>query len=189
MEIRTFRSETLYTDQHRSASVRAGGLALKVGIVILAGVAAAQCSSVNGSEHSAGRSTAVTQSYGTQCVPYGGTVPSGPKSYLVKDLGKPDVPRLSSVQLRTIRAIRRYVASPTLRFTFTDYQGFTIFDADKGPCLDLAGGYPVLNGSCNEFYEPGEDPTTTSAAPGCLGTSPPWAKAISRLPRRGASQP
>lgn len=113
---------------------------------------------------SAGRQAA--GDLGTQCTPYGQTKSSGPKSYLVADVGKGGVPVLSIRNRWTIQRIEASHHSPTLRFAILDK--LIVFDARHGPCYDVAGGYPVLNGACNEFYEPGEDPTQTKAAMGCL---------------------
>jgi hypothetical protein len=114
---------------------------------------------------------------GTQCVPYGKSAPEGPRSFLVRDLGKPGVPALDSDQLKTIHQIQQYVHAKTLRFAFVGRasQDFIVFNAKLGPCLDAAGGYVLLNGECGDFYEPGEDPWYRHALPGgTCGPSRPW---------------
>ncbi len=40
-----------------------------------------------------------------------------------------------------------------------------VYDAVAGVCVDTAPGYPVLNGRCNEYYEPGENPKSTNVVP------------------------
>jgi hypothetical protein len=79
------------------------------------------------------------------------------------DIGKPGVP-LEFRDLETVRRIQGRVKSKTLRFAYVP--AFIVFDALHGPCYDAAGGYPVLNEGPNQFYEPGENPYTTLAAPG-----------------------
>ena len=108
---------------------------------------------------------------GAQCIPYGKLRPEGPRSYLVSDIGKPGVPHLDARAMRAIHKIQRYVHSSTLRFVA---EPFMLFDATRGPCLDIAGEYPLLNGACNEFYEPGEDPYHAKAAPGDICPKYPW---------------
>lgn len=58
-------------------------------------------------------------------------------------------------------------------FSFTFIPGdLVIFDAVDGPCFDgIAPGYPVINGACDEFYQPGDDPTKTVPAPDCVGST------------------
>lgn len=51
-----------------------------------------------------------------------------PPSYRVSDVGKPDVPLLTSTQLQQVRAISRYVSSSTLRFQTVAGQ-FLVYDA------------------------------------------------------------
>ncbi len=109
---------------------------------------------------------------GVQCVPYGKTRPEGPRNYSINDLNKAGVPKLSQFELDMVRTIQRYVRSKLLRFAFVGNQ-FIIFNAKFGPCLD--NDYQVLNGTCNEFYEPGEDPWKTGAMPGdACGPRRPW---------------
>lgn len=110
---------------------------------------------------------------GAQCIPYGKSFPEGPKSYLVSDIGKRGVPKPDESQRDAIRTIGRYVHSATLRFV---EDPFVVFDAKLGPCLDAAGGYPMLNGSCWEFYEPGENPYTTLPAPDEICPKYPWTR-------------
>ncbi len=106
-----------------------------------------------------------------------GNVPPGstpnpmppPLSYSANDIGAADVPRLSAHQLRVLRLIQRHVSSGTLRIAWVDRgentQRFIVFNANDGPCETWAPGYEVLNGSCNEYYEPGENPYATHAVP------------------------
>ncbi len=104
-----------------------------------------------------------------------------PESYAVADIGKSGFPELAPSELDMVRRTQRYVHSKTLRIAWLASPNqrvnaeFIIFDASDGPCLDAALGYPVLNGFCNEFYEPGENPYDTKAAPDCFEPSPrPW---------------
>ena len=98
-------------------------------------------------------------------------------SYLVSDIGKPGMPRLSVSERAMIERVRRYVHSRTLRFAWVDHSTTMgepiVFDAYDGPCEVWAGGYQVLNGFCNEYYEPGENPYSTHAAPGGCYRAPP----------------
>ncbi len=94
-----------------------------------------------------------------------------PTSYLVRDVGAPGVPALSSAERDAVRRIATHHASATLRFTFlassVRNDSFVVFDAVNGPCFDAAGGYPVLNGDpqSRRFYEPGENPYVLLSAP------------------------
>lgn len=99
----------------------------------------------------------------------------GPPSYLVSDIGKGGVPRISAKQIRLAREIQHYVHSPTLRFAvLASPDTFVIFDAKNGPCAAL--GYPVLNfANGNLYYEPGEAPGYVYAGPGDGAPTPgPW---------------
>jgi hypothetical protein len=116
--------------------------------------------------------------YGVGCL---GNVPPGatpnpeppPQSYLVKDIGKPDFPALQPSEASKVRRIQRYVNSSTLRIAWVGGE-FIVFDAKDGPCETWAQGYSVLNGACNEFYEPGDNPYNTHAGSGCPGAKRPW---------------
>jgi hypothetical protein len=123
----------------------------------------------------------VTRSrYGIGCL---GNVPPGtapstkppPQSYLVKDTDKPGFPALKPSEASMVRRIVRYVHSSTLRIAWVnDEREFIVFDANDGPCEVWAGGYSVLNGDCNEFYQPGENPYHTHAGTGCYPVKRPW---------------
>jgi hypothetical protein len=120
--------------------------------------------------------------YGIGCL---GNVPPGttpnperpPQSYRIRDVGRPGFPKLTSQEVALVQRVRHYVRSDTLRIAWIDsattQNGFIIFDASDGPC-STDGRYMVLNGSCNEFYEPGENPYETKAAPDCIPTKRPW---------------
>jgi hypothetical protein len=98
------------------------------------------------------------------------------------DLGRPQVPHLNADERGTIALIRRYVHSKTLRFAFVG-GSMIVFDARFGPCWGVAPGYFVLNGFCNEYYEPGEKPTSTHGIPGpCTGPRRPWKPEDKGLP-------
>ena len=112
-----------------------------------------------------------------------GNVPPGttmnprlpPIEYAAEDVGKPGFPKLTRYELVALRELRRVDDSPQLRIAWVDgpdgpNSEFIIFDETGEPCNGNAGGYRVLNGRCNEFYEPGENPYETRAANGCYGT-------------------
>lgn len=124
--------------------------------------------------------------FGTGCF---GNVPPGttpnprppPESYLVKDVGKPGFPALKPDEIAVFRRVQRYVRSPNLRIAWVDGEEpssrFIVFDAVQGPCLVAASGYRVLNGACNERYQPGENPyyTTAGTYVDCYRQTPrPW---------------
>lgn len=116
--------------------------------------------------------------YGIGCRTYQRPNTVGPTSYLVSDIGNPGVPVLSSRQTSMVKRIRKYIHSENLRFAFIeDYNpSFIVFDADGGPCLDVAPGYWILNDpKINMYYEPGEAPGFIHPMNGDLGTTPgPW---------------
>ncbi len=99
-------------------------------------------------------------------------------SYQASDVGKPGVPKLGGSDRDLLRKIQHYVHSKTLRIAFLDnerdHRRMIVFDAVQGPCMDDAPGYHVLNGACNEYYEPGETPRWTHGIPSCDITPPPW---------------
>jgi hypothetical protein len=109
-----------------------------------------------------------------------GTTPNPerpPQSYRVQDVGRPGFPALTLNEAALIKRVKRYVKSDTLRIARVDWattpRGFIIFDASDGPCTTGAI-YSVLNGGCNEMYEPGENPYKTMPVPGCVPTKRPW---------------
>ena len=128
----------------------------------------------------------VSSRYGVAChrFVYPGTTPNPnppPLSYSVKDIAKPGVPTLTADESAVLRRIRRYVHSETLRFAWVSNwksNDFIVYDATDGPCANFALGYEVLNGPCDVFYEPGENPYSTHPGPpresrvGVLGESP-----------------
>ena len=99
----------------------------------------------------------------------------GPPSYRFRDIGKPDVIRLSKAQLALVRGIAHYVTSDTLRFAFIGKE-FIVYDAVYGPCAGGAPGYWVLNGGCNEYFSPTDDFNTTHGVDSCWGPRRPWIK-------------
>lgn len=120
--------------------------------------------------------------YGIGCL---GNVPPGttadpkppPQSYSVSDIGKRGFPALTAEEATLLKRIRHYVSSATLRIAWVDAttpRSFIVFDAFHGPCWPNPA-YEVLNGSCNEIYEPGENPYHTTAAPDCIPSEQrPW---------------
>jgi hypothetical protein len=123
----------------------------------------------------------VRDGLGQRCIPYGETQSTGPVIYHVADIGRRGVPVLTPSQKRSISAITRYLKSPHLRFVLLDRQ-FVVFNAFRGPCVYDAPGYQVLNGFCNEYYQPGRDPDHTHPVAGCIGPPRPWAPADRGLP-------
>jgi hypothetical protein len=97
----------------------------------------------------------------------------GPPSYLVRDMGKRGVPRVTPANARMVNAITKYVHSKTLRFAYIGRE-FIVFDAAQGPCAPYAPGYSVLNGAYNEMYSPTDDFTSTTAVPGYRIKPRPW---------------
>jgi hypothetical protein len=107
----------------------------------------------------------ISTHYGVGCL---GNVPPGttpnpippPMSYAATDLGKRDVPEPTLRETAILRRIAQQLRSSTLRFAWVDganqRREFIVYDAPDGPCaLDH---YEVLNGSCNRYYMPGENP-------------------------------
>jgi hypothetical protein len=138
----------------------------------------ARCSSYNVQPYVRTRSR-----YGIGCM---GNVPPGttmnpqlpPESYAVGDIGKPGFPVLTPAEAGMVARIGRYVRSNALRIAWVHgaHEGerqFIVFNAVDGPCKVSAPGYPVLNGFCNEVFQPGEIPYNTHATTGCY---PPNAK-------------
>lgn len=123
--------------------------------------------------------------YGVGCL---GNVPPGttprsdppPQSYPASAVGKPGFPALAPSERSMLRRIQRYVHSKTLRLAWVGNHEFIVFDALDGPCEVSAPGYTVLNGTCNEVYEPGENPYDTHGVPGCFFTPPPWMRSSRR---------
>ncbi len=119
--------------------------------------------------------------YGIGCmgnVPPGQHIPADlpPQSYLAADVGKPGFPTLTSRQMRSLKRFVHPVNAKTLRISwvaeYSGENGFIVFDATDGPCEVWAGGYSVLNGTCNEFYQPGENPYGSHAGSGCYPNDP-----------------
>jgi len=74
---------------------------------------------------------------------------------------------LTARQLGIVERIRQKVGDRYLRFVLLPE--LAIFNATRGPCLDAAGGYEVLNlpsdGWHYTFYEPGENPYDLEETP------------------------
>jgi hypothetical protein len=112
-------------------------------------------------------------------VPPGQEIPEDlpPESYAVADVGKPGFPSLSPTELATVRRMQeQYADAKSLRIVWVESAAgphhMIVFDAYDGPCEVWAGGYSVLNGTCNEFYQPGENPYHTHAGTGCYPNDP-----------------
>ncbi len=150
----------------------------------------AQCSSYNVRPYVRTHSR-----YGIGCM---GNVPPGteiktklpPESYAAADVGKPGFPALTRDEAGMLARIQQYVHSKTLRIAWVGRRSegeraFIVFDASDGPCEVWAAGYPVLNGTCNEAYQPGENPYTTHGTPGCYPPNDhrPWMPAAGEPPR------
>ncbi|HEX3468163.1 MAG TPA: hypothetical protein VHT05_08815 [Candidatus Elarobacter sp.] len=141
------------------------------------------CADADCSGYSVDPAVRTRSRYGIGCM---GNVPPGttpnpeppPQSYSANDVGKPGFPALSADDAATLRRIRRYVHSRTLRIAWLGpsqpNREFIVFDAPDGGCRVEAAGYGVLNGGCNEFYQPGENPYGTHAGSGCYPMSRPW---------------
>lgn len=130
--------------------------------------------------------------YAVACRGFEDPAKIGPPIYAVSDMGKPGVPKLTTDQLALIKRIQRYVHSSTLSFAFVPTRPqwlggpFIVFDATQGPCIDVAGAYPVLNG-VHEFYEDGDNPFVTKTGPPEVeGTRAPWMTPSPRPSRKPA---
>jgi hypothetical protein len=108
--------------------------------------------------------------YGIGCYSYEYPNKSGPPSYSVDDIGKSGVDALSPAQVHLAMRIERFFKTKTLRFTIFDrgtkYEEFAVYDATQGPCPHFGINYLILNGTLNEFYQPGENQFTTTTVPG-----------------------
>jgi hypothetical protein len=113
---------------------------------------------------------------GIECVAYGQRNAEPPANYAVHDIGRPGVPTLKPSDLAVVRRIQHYLKSPHLRFTWVIPHQFIVYDAVDGLCNMNSLGYPVLNQRCNDYYEPGQDPTQMNPAMTCTkeSLSRPW---------------
>jgi len=94
-----------------------------------------------------------------------------PTSYAGSDIGKKGVPVVMRSDLHVLHQIQRYVHTKTMRFIINgEYALF--FDAYDGPCIGWAAGYAVLNGGCNEYYQPSGEFKTTYPVPSCMPPRP-----------------
>ncbi len=126
--------------------------------------------------------------FGIGCLGYpnnDGSVPvrRPPESYLVQDIHKRGFPRLRASELHIIEEIQHFAPSKYLRIAWVEQastpHNFIVFDAFQGPCEGAPQGYNVLNGSCDEAYQPGEMPYNTHATSGCDKRPRPWMKSRS----------
>jgi hypothetical protein len=115
---------------------------------------------------------------GVACVPFGSRTAEPPVNYAVAEIGRKGMPRLELHELAMVRRIQHYIKSRYLRFTWVQPHDFIVYDAIAGLCIDTAPGYPILNRSCGEYYEPGEVPWLSSKVPDCTAESKsrPWIK-------------
>jgi hypothetical protein len=95
-------------------------------------------------------------------------------SYLVSDIGKPNVPLLNQRESAQLNHILKFVHPTTLRFVETS-GAFYVFDWYRQGDLCNPDAPPafVLNGACNEYYRP-LDLFGTTAAPSCASLRRPW---------------
>ena len=122
--------------------------------------------------------------YGTRCPHITVDDDSLPhESYSVSDIGKPGFPTLSQRELGIVRKIETQLSHRErrqLRIAWTaGYEGphhlIVIAPAPENVCQEWMG-LSVLNGTCNEFYIPGEYPDRTIPSMGCYpGDSRPHA--------------
>ncbi len=94
----------------------------------------------------------------------------GPPSFLLADLGKRGVPRISARDAAHLRT--RFGGQPaeTLRFISLPLitPHLVVFNATVAALCDPdVPPFKDLNGSCNQYYSPLEDMDRTSAAPDC----------------------
>lgn len=108
-----------------------------------------------------------------------------PQSYSVRDIARPGFPHLTRVEATLVERVAYYVKSKTLRISWirsaTTNKRFIIFDAIYGPCG--GNGYVVLNGECNEIYEPTDIPFHTVPVPNCFAIKRPWLSKATRYRR------
>jgi hypothetical protein len=120
--------------------------------------------------------------YGFACT---GNVPPGstpnpiepPIEYNARDVGKLGFPPLNQRDLRTLKKIEVTNSSRSLKIAWLAQSRFLVFDDPGTPCGTL-GVFKVINGECDEFYEPGENPYRTIPVPGeampaCRSSAPP----------------
>lgn len=118
----------------------------------------------------ASRIRIVRRGLGVICDNYGRTSPT---SYLVYDIGKPGIPKISKTNLIMLHQMMEYVHPSTLRFAYVGGR-FIVFDARSGACSGTQ--YAVLNAKwCNEIYVPADADNKIFAGPGGCFTQPrPW---------------
>lgn len=142
---------------------------------LIAGIAAVALLAVT-SARSDGGPIRTRSQYGIGCMSYvrpGAEMPKElpPQSYLAADMGRPGFPKLTARERSTVRRFATHANAKTLRIAWvaaiSGEHGFIVFDAYDGPCETWAPGYKVLNGTCNEYYEPGENPYYSHAVMGC----------------------
>ena len=95
----------------------------------------------------------------------------GPPSYLVRDIGKADIPALNGRQKRIAQSFLKKHSPKTLRFAFVSRE-FIVYDAVNGPC-SMAVPYAVVNGDCSEMYAPIDRPFHTVGGGQCYNTANP----------------
>jgi hypothetical protein len=103
----------------------------------------------------------------------------GPPSYPVSDIGKAGVPRPRAGEIATLHLILHYIHPLALRFAYIkghNGREFILFNAPpERLCDPELTGFFVLNGACNEFYEP-LNLDVLGAWPDCDSPPRPWVK-------------
>jgi hypothetical protein len=114
--------------------------------------------------------------YFLQCISNEGVI--GPRTYLVRDIGRPGVPIPVASDRAMLRKIASYFDPATLRFAYVltspHKRGMIVYDGDDEACTGGGTDFQVLNLSCNTGYDPEDSPDNAMALPDCFMTSRPW---------------
>jgi len=101
----------------------------------------------------------------------------GPPSGPIDLTGRPGVPRIAPQDLAKLRRMLRYIHPSYLRFAYLSAMPkghrFIIFNAAPS-ALCSQHVFSVLNGSCNEYYEPSDVMFTSTPATSCINPPRPW---------------
>ncbi len=117
--------------------------------------------------------TTVSVGRGIRCLPQEGGMPDDPVIYRVTDMGKPDTPRLDARKRAFFKRIRRRYPREDLRFAEVLGRMLVFRVAGKDVC-SLGAHNMVLDGWCDEYYMPGENPRRRFPSGECWSTPPPW---------------